>query len=512
MCLNNQPSQSKPKDMDKNDAVFATLTNNTNSTTNKKMRILLCSENVPPQVNGIARRVGHYADGLRKMGCEVDLLHPESGFDKVISHVNPWNFTARMMVIVPLHLLKLVANSDPPYDVIHVVLPLNLSGMWILAAFQILRSFSGSCSSSTGSSRQQQPTLVCSWHCNMYNYIQCHVPSFIRPLFEFSFFGGLCGILPYISDRILTPTRATDPKITSMWKGRAGVCETGIQMGKGQGFSPCNKNSKWGLAWTESKQAFLQETGNEFLLVCVGRLSPEKGIDELIKVLASSLKGCSLWLVGDGPHKAQLKLLAKELNAPVQFLGYQKGEALHAAYAVADVFVCPSLTETFGQTVNEALASKVRVALPSVPVFVEAYGHAIPEDAFWEPMDRQSMANAILKQTERQRTCDAVGMPDLDKLKTWDQACEDLYMEYEEASKNHYHLPFTAALFLPLWYIVTFFTAICTMYLAFVRTLFGGSARFYFSTKTKGSTKKIRDSMKNIKDKIQKVSDHQLQQ
>jgi len=35
------------------------------------LRVLICSESVPPQVNGIARRVGMYADGLRNLGCEV---------------------------------------------------------------------------------------------------------------------------------------------------------------------------------------------------------------------------------------------------------------------------------------------------------------------------------------------------------------------------------------------------------------------------------------------------------
>jgi hypothetical protein len=35
------------------------------------LRVLICSENVPPQVNGIARRVGMYADGLRNLGCDV---------------------------------------------------------------------------------------------------------------------------------------------------------------------------------------------------------------------------------------------------------------------------------------------------------------------------------------------------------------------------------------------------------------------------------------------------------
>lgn len=35
------------------------------------LRVLICSESVPPQVNGIARRIGMYADGLRGLGCDV---------------------------------------------------------------------------------------------------------------------------------------------------------------------------------------------------------------------------------------------------------------------------------------------------------------------------------------------------------------------------------------------------------------------------------------------------------
>ena len=86
------------------------------------------------------------------------------------------------------------------------------------------------------------------------------------------------------------------------------------------------------------------------------------------------LPDCALWLVGDGPFRPELERIARDLGASVQFLGYQSGPALHSVYAVADLFVCPSLTETFGQTVNEALASQVRVALPNVAVFAEAHG------------------------------------------------------------------------------------------------------------------------------------------
>ena len=124
------------------------------------LRVLICSESVPPQVNGIARRIGMYADGLRNLGCDVgkcnmldactshphlntqcsdslsDVLHPDSGAMKVLSHVNPWNFTARMMIVHPYQLIELLTTN---YDVVHIVMPANLSGMWILASYKILR-------------------------------------------------------------------------------------------------------------------------------------------------------------------------------------------------------------------------------------------------------------------------------------------------------------------------------------------------------------------------------------
>ena len=302
---------------------------------------------------------------------------------------------------------------------------------------------------------------------------------------------GLFAVLPCISDRILTPTKSTDPEIVQQWQERSGVCSTGISKGS---FSPCNKNSQWGITWEKQKNAYLQETNCEFLIVCVGRLSPEKGTDELIKALPL-LKGCALWLVGDGPHRPSLEVLAKEQKSPVRFLGYQKGEALHAVYAVADCFVCPSLTETFGQTVNEALASQVRVALPNVPVFEEAYSHVVPNDAFWEPLNRKAMAAAIIKQLKRHRDGDSFGVPDLSKLKTWSEVCEDLAVEYKKASSGHRGLsPINIITFL-LWFLVTILASLFIFYLAAIRTLFGGSVRVYIST----VPNRVQNKMKNFK-------------
>ena len=77
-------------------------------------------------------------------------------------------------------------------------------------------------------------------------------------------------------------------------------------------------------------------------------------------------------IVGDGPALASLK--AKYPDA--YFLGPQTGEALAKSYASADVFVFPSLTDTFGLVQLEALASGVPVAAFPVTGPLDVLGDA----------------------------------------------------------------------------------------------------------------------------------------
>ncbi|HEV7251843.1 MAG TPA: glycosyltransferase family 1 protein [Mesorhizobium sp.] len=90
------------------------------------------------------------------------------------------------------------------------------------------------------------------------------------------------------------------------------------------------------------------------VFLSVGRVAVEKN---LTAFLALDLPGTKL-VVGDGPARAELEKRFPE----AVFLGLRRGEALAAAYASADVFVFPSLTDTFGNVMLEALASGVPVA------------------------------------------------------------------------------------------------------------------------------------------------------
>lgn len=440
----------------------------------KPLRILLCSESVPPQVNGIARRIGHYYQGLSDLGCDVELLSPNS--KGVWKHTNPWNFTALMMVLFPGYFLSLMAQD---YDVLHVVMPSNISGFWLLVGYKLISFFS----------KKRSPALVISWHCNLVDYLEFHFPKL------FSIFARICfdmifSVFPEFCDRLLTPTLATEPLLTDKFTTgkveRRAVCYTGIDK---KNFHPGWKHTKAGKLWKERKESFLKQTNKKHLIICVGRLSPEKGVEELIQTM-SLLPNCALWLVGDGPDRPKYEALAKGLDAPVQFLGYQRGEALFSVYNMADIFVCPSTSETFGQIVTEALASEVRVALPAVKVFTEAFGESIPQDAFWQPLDRQGMATAIKIQLDRHDQNSEVGKPDATKIKSWSDSCSSLLEDYALAQELAQNRPTesrlrkrTIAFILPVWVLVSIIIANWFYLLSVVRGALGGcSLRLYIKT------------------------------
>ncbi|SDR23996.1 Glycosyltransferase involved in cell wall bisynthesis [Rhizobiales bacterium GAS191] len=88
-------------------------------------------------------------------------------------------------------------------------------------------------------------------------------------------------------------------------------------------------------------------------LTC-GRLAVEKN---LAAFLSLDLPGSKV-VVGDGPERRALEARFPQAH----FTGALHGEALACAYASADVFVFPSLTDTFGIVLLEALASGLPVA------------------------------------------------------------------------------------------------------------------------------------------------------
>lgn len=114
------------------------------------------------------------------------------------------------------------------------------------------------------------------------------------------------------------------------------------------------------IPWTRGvdKEIFSNITradSNTYIVLYVGRLSKEKGIDDLCKLPTPKYR---IQIVGDGPYRAEL-----ETKYPyVEFVGYKQGKELAQYYRNADVLCFPSKTDTFGIVMIESMTMGTPVA------------------------------------------------------------------------------------------------------------------------------------------------------
>lgn len=108
-------------------------------------------------------------------------------------------------------------------------------------------------------------------------------------------------------------------------------------------FSPDRRDEAWRR----------DVAGGKTVVGYVGRLSPEKQVEDLIPL--SALPDVKLVIVGDGPSRPELEQLMPEAH----FAGFQGGDELPRILASCDIFVHPGESETFCQTIQEAFASGV---------------------------------------------------------------------------------------------------------------------------------------------------------
>lgn len=167
--------------------------------------------------------------------------------------------------------------------------------------------------------------------------------------------------------------------------------------------------------------------GGELLVGYVGRLASEKRV-ELLAAL-DGLPGCRVVVVGDGPQRPALQRLLGHAT----FLGHRNGHALSEAMASLDVLVHTGACETFGQAIQEALASGVPVVVPAAGGPLDYVRHD-RNGLLWAP-DRPGelrAAVAALVADPRRRTALAAAARPSVVDRTWEAVGEQLLRHYED--------------------------------------------------------------------------------
>lgn len=136
------------------------------------------------------------------------------------------------------------------------------------------------------------------------------------------------------------------------------------------------------------------------VILTVGRLNYQKGFQYLIKAMPgiiNQMPNTKLLIVGEGEQLSYLRQLVKSLDLVdyVTFTGALSQEEIPKAYAAADVFVLPSLFESFGISLIEAQAA----GKPVVATRTEGAHDAVDDGVtglLVEPANSKQLEQAIL--------------------------------------------------------------------------------------------------------------------
>jgi glycosyltransferase involved in cell wall biosynthesis len=128
------------------------------------------------------------------------------------------------------------------------------------------------------------------------------------------------------------------------------------------------------------------------VLLTVSRLRPHKNQALVLHAAAALGRGVEVRLIGRGPDKAALEVLARRLGVRCRVETTADDAAVTRAYRESSVAVCPSRFEGFGLTPIEAVASGIRVVASDIPPHREFVGGAA---RLFPPDDPSALAEAV---------------------------------------------------------------------------------------------------------------------
>lgn len=214
----------------------------------------------------------------------------------------------------------------------------------------------------------------------------------------------------------LAPSSASTRQLEALGVDRLRRWGRGVDAAR---FSPQRRSDAWRAQVAP---------GGETVIGYMGRLAPEKQVQDL--AVLAGIPGTRLVVVGDGPARPSLERALPDAS----FTGHLGGLALAEALASFDVFVHPGESETFGQTIQEALASGVPVVATGVGGPVDLVRSSI-DGWLYRPGDLRDLRARVadLIGDEGKRRAFAVAAHESVRDRTWDAVCRQLVAHYEES-------------------------------------------------------------------------------
>ena len=146
----------------------------------------------------------------------------------------------------------------------------------------------------------------------------------------------------------------------------------------------------------------------------VGRLVREKGVFELLSAYAEldaqMRQQVGLVFIGDGSCRLQLQAQAAAISpAMIKFAGFVHREQLATHYALADMLILPTYTDTWGLVVNEAMACGLPVILSSAAGCAPDLAKENWNGLLVPPRDVPSLTAAMTSLARQPELCAAMG-------------------------------------------------------------------------------------------------------
>lgn len=300
------------------------------------LRVAVVTETWPPEVNGVAATVSRVVHGLHDRGHEIQLVRPRQTRGDEATHEERYAEVLLRGLPIPRYpQLKLGLPSRRALkarwqlqrpDVVHLVTEGPLGWSALQAALQL------------------KLPVVSDFRTNFHAYSSHYGVAWLR--------GPILAYLRKFHNRTactMVPTDGLRAELAKSGFANLRVVARGVDT---QLFDPARRNPALRAAWGAGPA--------DLVVLCVGRLAAEKNLNLLVQAfeaISAQDRRARLVLVGDGPERAALQQRCPR----AVFAGVRHGDDLAAHYASADLFLFPSVTETFGNVVPEAMASGLAV-------------------------------------------------------------------------------------------------------------------------------------------------------